>query len=51
MIGNAAPDDPALRSNWLPVGTEAIYLIIRSYDPKQHEEDEKAKQAAAKKKG
>jgi hypothetical protein len=27
------PSDPALRANWLPVGTGPFYLIMRSYDP------------------
>lgn len=27
------PEDPVLKANWLPVGTGAFYLILRSYDP------------------
>lgn len=27
------PEDAALKANWLPVGKEPFYLIMRSYDP------------------
>lgn len=32
-IQRDAPTDPVLRANWLPVGSDAFYLIMRSYDP------------------
>ena len=38
-----------LQSLPLPTGNGECKIVLRSYDPKQHEEDEKAKQATAKK--
>lgn len=32
-IQHDPPTDPVLRANWLPVGREAFYLILRSYEP------------------
>ena len=38
-----------LQSLPLPTGAGECKIVLRGYDPKQHEEDEKAKQATAKK--
>lgn len=32
-IQHQPPADPILRANWLPVGTGAFYLNLRTYDP------------------
>lgn len=56
-IGVAFPHDDGqgfnvmLQSLPLPTGIGECKIVLRGYDPKQHEEDENAKQATAKKKG
>ena len=54
-IGVAFPHDDGqglnvmLQSLPLPTGAGECKIVLRAYDPKAHEEDEGAKQAAAKK--
>ncbi len=56
-IGVAFPHDDGqgfnvmLQSLPLPTRAGECKIVLRTYDPKQHDEDERAKQATVKKKG